>query len=147
VRGKFPENRILSHDLLEGSYGRSALVSDVQLFEDFPSRYSVDMQRRHRWIRGDWQIATWLLTAASRADVRRVNNPLTGLSRWKIFDNLRRSLVPLSLLLLLPIGWLIFPGHALGWSFAFIGLISLPSFLTVIAELGSKPREVPEKLH
>jgi hypothetical protein len=79
--------------------------------------------------------------------VRRVNNPLTGLSRWKIFDNLRRSLVPLSLLLLLPIGWLIFPGHALGWSFAFIGLIGLPSFLTVIAELGSKPREVPEKLH
>ena len=71
VGGRFPENRILSHDLLEGSYARSALVSDVQLFEEFPSRYRADIQRRHRWMRGDWQIASWLLPRVPGADVRR----------------------------------------------------------------------------
>ena len=59
--GRFPENRILSHDLLEGSYARCGLVSDVQLYEAYPVRYDADMKRRHRWIRGDWQIASWLL--------------------------------------------------------------------------------------
>jgi hypothetical protein len=102
--------------LLEGSYARSALVSDVQLFEDFPARYHADVRRRHRWIRGDWQIATWLLPRPPGPDVRRVSNPLTGLSRWKIFDNLRRSLVPASLLVLLILGWLLFPAHAAIWS-------------------------------
>ena len=60
LKGRFPENRILSHDLLEGSYARCGLLSDVQLYEAYPERYDVDMKRRHRWIRGDWQIATWL---------------------------------------------------------------------------------------
>ena len=59
--GRFPENRILSHDLLEGCYARSGLLSDVQLYEDYPARYSADVSRRHRWIRGDWQLAGWLL--------------------------------------------------------------------------------------
>ncbi len=73
----------MSHDLLEGSYARAALVSDVQLFEEFPSRYSADTRRRHRWMRGDWQIAAWLLPRLPGLDMRRVENPLTGLSRWK----------------------------------------------------------------
>ncbi|MEI9934590.1 MAG: hypothetical protein WDM71_06990 [Ferruginibacter sp.] len=60
LQNRFPENRILSHDLLEGSYARAALISDVQLYEDYPSDYKTDMQRRHRWIRGDWQIASWI---------------------------------------------------------------------------------------
>ena len=61
LKGRFPENRILSHDLLEGCYARAGLLSDVQLYEEYPSRYSADVSRRHRWIRGDWQIARWLL--------------------------------------------------------------------------------------
>ena len=96
LEGRFPENRILSHDLLEGCYARAGLLSDVQLYEEYPSRYSADVSRRHRWIRGDWQIAGWLLRARAQAKAQaRQQNPLSGLSHWKIFDNLRRSLAPL----------------------------------------------------
>jgi hypothetical protein len=129
VGGKFPENRILSHDLLEGSYARAGLVSDVQLFEEFPSRYSADTRRRHRWMRGDWQIAAWLLPRLPGLDVRRVQNPLTGLSRWKIFDNLRRSLVPFALVSLLLLGWLLFPVNAGAWGLLILAIIVVPSLL------------------
>jgi len=101
LKGRFPENRILSHDLLEGCHARAGLLSDVQLYEEYPSRYSADVSRRYRWIRGDWQIARWLLPAVPGPGGRRQKNPLSGLSRWKIFDNLRRSLVPSALTLLL----------------------------------------------
>ena len=76
-RHRFPENRILSHDLLEGCYARAGLLSDVQLYEEYPSRYSADVSRRHRWIRGDWQIAGWLLPARSRA--RRASSEQSAL--------------------------------------------------------------------
>ena len=101
LSGRFPENRILSQDLLEGCYARAGLLSDVQLYEEYPSRYSADVSRRHRWIRGDWQIARWLLPRVPGPSGRRQRNPLSGLSRWKIFDNLRSSLVPAALTLLL----------------------------------------------
>jgi cyclic beta-1,2-glucan synthetase len=109
MNGRFPENTILSHDLLEACHARSGLVSDVEFYEAHPSRYNVDMDRRHRWIRGDWQISQWLLPRVPGADARRIANPLSGLSRWKIFDNLRRSLVPVALLLLLLGNWLLVP--------------------------------------
>ena len=98
LKGRFPENRILSHDLIEGCYARAGLLSDVQLYEETPSRYSADVSRRHRWIRGDWQLLRWLLPGvpgARRAVGRKIRSPL--LSRWKILDNLRRSLVPAAL--------------------------------------------------
>ncbi|HEY4417514.1 MAG TPA: glucoamylase family protein [Verrucomicrobiae bacterium] len=147
VGGKFPENRILSHDLLEGSYARSALISDVQLFEEFPSCYSAEARRRHRWMRGDWQIATWLLPRLPGPDVRRVENPLTGLSRWKIFDNLRRSLVPSALVFLLALGWILFPWVANEWSGFILAIIVLPAFLAVLTELWLKPKDLPWSLH
>ena len=105
LKGRFPENRILSHDLLEGCYARAGLLSDVLLYEEYPSRYSADVSRRHRWIRGDWQIARWLLPGVPDLEGNRRKNPLSGVSRWKIFDNLRRSLVPAALTLLLLLGW------------------------------------------
>ena len=147
VGGKFPENRILSHDLLEGSYARSALVSDVQLFEEFPSCYRTDARRRHRWIRGDWQIATWLLPRLPGPDVRQVENPLTALSRWKIFDNLRRSLVAFAMLLLLSLGWILFPGSANSWGLLFLFIISLPLFLSMFGDLCLKSKDTPWRLH
>ena len=147
VGGKFPENRILSHDLLEGSYARSALISDVQLFEEFPSSYNVDARRRHRWMRGDWQIATWLLPRLPGPDARRLENPLTGLSRWKIFDNLRRSLVPFALFLLLTLGWILFPPTAGVWSFFILSIVALPSLLSIAAEIFLKPKDLPLGLH
>ena len=108
LKGRLPENRILSHDLLEGCYARSGLLSDVQLYEDHPSRYSADVSRRYRWIRGDWQIAPWLLSrvpADAASGKRGEVNPLSRLSQWKVFDNLRRSVVPATLTLLLLAGW------------------------------------------
>jgi cellobiose phosphorylase len=143
VGGKLPENRILSHDLLEGSYARSGLVTDVQLFEEFPARYTADTQRRHRWMRGDWQIAHWLLPRVPGSDVRRVANPISGLSRWKIFDNLRRSLVPIALAGLLILGWSALPEFSLWWSLFVVAVIFLPGLLMTLAEMLFKPRGVP----
>jgi hypothetical protein len=105
LTGHFPDNRILSHDLLEGCYARAGLLSDVQLYEEYPSCYSVDVSRRHRWIRGDWQLAGWLLPRVPGPGGMRQKNPLSGLSRWKLFDNLRRSLAPSALTVLLLLGW------------------------------------------
>jgi cyclic beta-1,2-glucan synthetase len=147
VGGRFPENRILSHDLLEGCYARSGLIADVLLFEEFPSRYTADTRRRHRWIRGDWQIATWLLPRVPGSDVRRMENPLTGLSRWKIFDNLRRSLVPAGLVGLLVYGWLAASVDSLAWTGFVLALIALPGALAAVAELVQKPRDLPPNVH
>ena len=105
LAGRFPENRILSHDLLEGCYARSGLLSDVELYEEYPSRYSADVSRRHRWIRGDWQIARWLLPRVPVEGAARHKNPLSWLSQWKILDNLRRSVAPRRLVALLFAGW------------------------------------------
>ena len=78
MNGRFPDNRILSHDLLEGCYARSGLLSDVELFEDYPATYAADTARRHRWIRGDWQIASWLLPRVPGAGGAAVPQPAVG---------------------------------------------------------------------
>ena len=109
LKGRFPENRILSHDLLEGCYVRSGLLSDVMLYEEYPPRYNADVSRRHRWIRGDWQLVRWLLPSVPGPDARLQKNPLSDLSQWKLFDNLRRSLLPAALTLLLLSGWTVSP--------------------------------------
>ena len=98
LNGRFPENRILSHDLLEGCYARAGLLSDVQLYDDYPASYSADVCRRHRWIRGDWQIAAWLFARVPGRGKALLANTLSMLSQWKILDNLRRSLVPAGLI-------------------------------------------------
>ena len=105
LKGRFPANRVLSHDLLEGCYARAGLLSDAELYEEFPARYSADVARRRRWIRGDWQLVGWLRRHVRGADGRREPNPLSMLSQWKLFDNLRRSLVPAALTCLLLLGW------------------------------------------
>jgi len=138
LKGRFPENRILSHDLLEGCYARAGLLSDVQLYEEYPSRYSADVSRRHRWIRGDWQIASWLLPRVPASGASRQRNPLSDLSQWKIFDNLRRSLAPLALTLLLLLGWTIL-SPAWFWTLVVIGIILIPPLIDSILDLFRKP--------
>ena len=162
---RFPENQILSHDLLEGCYARSGLVSDVHLYESFPSRYSADVSRRHRWIRGDWQIAGWLLPFVSvkyssegavhgldlpplphsrgsflhRSSSR---NPISVLGRWKILDNLRRSVVPCALTLLLLCGWLALPPAWL-WTVIVSGIVLIPALCMSLVALYRKPIDLP----
>ena len=138
LNGRFPENRILSHDLLEGCYARSGLLSDVLLYEEYPSSYRADVARRHRWIRGDWQIAQWLLSRVPGPDRHLQNNPLSGLSQWKIFDNLRRSLVPSALMLLLLMGWTVL-SQVRVWTLSVIGIIVIPPLFASILEMFKKP--------
>lgn len=148
--GRFPENRILSHDLLEGCYARAGLLSDVQLFEDYPARYSADVSRRYRWIRGDWQLAGWLRRrvpcACAGEPVHRQRNPLSALSQWKLVDNLRRSLVPAALMLVLVLGWLVLPSFGL-LTAAIVGMLLLPALCSCAFELLRKPDEVLFRQH
>ncbi|MEI9917792.1 MAG: glucoamylase family protein [Bacteroidota bacterium] len=138
---RFPDNRILSHDLLEGSYARSAFASDVQLYEEYPSRYDTDMERRHRWIRGDWQIARWIWPGVPGHSGRRQKNPISALSKWKIFDNLRRSFVPLALIFLLIAGWIVL-GNPWLWTLSVLLICLLPSILMSAWNAFHKPKEV-----
>lgn len=146
VNNRFPENRILSHDLLEGSYARSGFASDVQLYEEYPSRYDADISRRHRWVRGDWQIANWFLPWVPGAKKGYVHNPVSALSKWKIFDNLRRSLVPIALLLMLLLGWTVLP-HAWFWTTAVVMVMMLPSLVISVWNAVRKPKEIAIQKH
>jgi len=147
VDGRFPEDLILSHDLLESGYARSALVTDVDLIEDHPASYAIEASRRHRWIRGDWQLAGWLLPrvpgppGSNGQKTKRQPNSLTALSVWKIFDNLRRSLVSPSLFGLLAGGWLFGPGPTWFWTLLVAGVVLLPALLGAVIELIRKPEE------
>src|SRR5688572_4454960 len=123
LEGSVPENALLSHDLFEGLYARVALVSDVELVDEYPSSVLTHARRQHRWIRGDWQILLWLLPVVpSGRGLKRNTLPL--IARWKIFDNLRRSLLAPSLLALLVAGWTLFPGANWFWTAAVAGVLA-----------------------
>jgi cyclic beta-1,2-glucan synthetase len=134
LAGRIPDNRILSHDLLEGCIARSGLLSDSQLYEEYPPQYSADVRRRRRWIRGDWQLLGWLLPHLSSTFV------LSTLSRWKIFDNLLRSLNSTALLLLLLFGWLASVAPEF-WTIAVLVLLFFPALCVSILHLLRKPTD------
>jgi cyclic beta-1,2-glucan synthetase len=128
-----PENALLSHDLFEGLHARVALVTDVELVDDYPSSVLSHARRQHRWVRGDWQILFWLFPyVSSRRGLSRNTLPL--IARWKIFDNLRRSLVAPTLLAMLVAGWLVFPGRPWVWTLAAVG-VAASQLLPVVARL------------
>ena len=137
----FQENRILSHDLLEGCYTRSGLISDVLLYEENPSAYLTDVKRHHRWIRGDWQIGAWMLPFVTSGGGRLTRNKLSALSRWKIFDNLRRSLLPLSLTMVLILGWSVLQ-FSWFWTLAVTVIILLPVLTAAGWQLVNKPKDL-----
>ncbi|WP_243760378.1 glycoside hydrolase family 94 protein [Pseudomaricurvus hydrocarbonicus] len=143
---RFPENRILSHDLLEGCYARSGLLSDVHLYEEYPARYQTDVARQQRWIRGDWQIADWLLPRVPGFDGRRERNPLSWLSQWKVLDNLRRSLIPVVFMLLLLCGWFLF-SQPWFWTLVVVGVLLIPSLLACVVDGLRRPQEVLYSRH
>ena len=146
LEGRMPDNSILSHDLLEGCYSRAGLVSDVQLYEDYPSRYALDVKRRHRWIRGDWQLLPWLWPWLRRADGRGERNPLSLLSRGKLVDNLRRSLVPAAMTALLVLGWLLAP-DAMAWTSWVLAILLIPPLLASMVDLANRPPDLPLRAH
>jgi len=146
LKGRFPENLILSHDLLEGCHARSALVTDVQLYEEYPSGYLVDVNRRHRWIRGDWQIAKWLFPYVTGSGPERARNPISVLSKWKILDNLRRSIVPASTASLFLSGWLFFQPS---WFWPGVAMVfaGFPILLMSLVETIRKPKDIVIEAH
>ena len=129
LAGQVRENTLLSHDLFEGIYGRAALVTDIVLYEEYPARYLVYARRLRRWIRGDWQLLPWLFPIV-HTEKGMAPNRLSTINIWKVFDNLRRSLLPPTLLALLAAGWLFLPGSPLVWTL----VVLLPSALPIAAQ-------------
>jgi cyclic beta-1,2-glucan synthetase len=144
---RVPENSLLSHDLFESLFARAALTTDIELLDEYPASYEAYAKRLHRWTRGDWQIIRWILPRVSNAGGQKVRNPLPLIARWKILDNLRRSLVAPSVFLWLAAASTIFPGPALLWSmFVFIA-IAFPVYLHVTTGLLTHPRGIPWGSH
>ncbi|HEX3438629.1 MAG TPA: glucoamylase family protein [Pseudacidobacterium sp.] len=133
---RFPRNALLSHDLIEGAYARAGLATDIEVIDDYPSHYSAYTRRKHRWVRGDWQIVQWLFSRVPDESGHYVRNPISTISRWKIFDNLRRSLVEPLTMVLLVAGWLGLPGGPLYWTLVTLLLLFLPTFVQLIFSMG-----------
>ena len=135
TRGRFPEDALLSHDLIESAYARAALVTDVEVFDDYPTRYLTYTRRKHRWIRGDWQLVPWLLPRVRTADGSEAN-VLGVIQRWKVFDNLRRSTLEIAQLTLLLLGWMVLPGSPWLWTGVGLTAIAFPwAFNAVLAAI------------
>jgi hypothetical protein len=146
---RFPRNALLSHDLIEGAYARAGLVSDIEIIDDYPSHYSAYNRRKHRWLRGDWQIARWIFNRVPDESRRLVPNPISLVSKWKILDNLRRSLIEPATFLLLLSGWLFLPGGPRFWTFLTLALLFLPiyfrlAFTLIHAVITRKWFKLPE---
>jgi cyclic beta-1,2-glucan synthetase len=125
--GRVPENALLSHDLFEGLYARTALVTDIEVVDDYPSSVLAHARRQHRWVRGDWQILWWLFPfVPSRTGL--VRNRLPLISRWKILDNLRRSLMAPATVVALVLGWTALPGRPLVWTAAALAALAFPLY-------------------
>lgn len=130
-----PDNAVLSHDLLEGSYVRAGLVTDLELVDSYPTKYNSYMARHHRWIRGDWQLIPWLRPRVRNRSGSLIKNPLSSISIWKITDNLRRSLFMPSVLLLLLLGFSILPGNGNVWAGFAVLSIGMPLILNFVDQL------------
>lgn len=147
VSARFPDNRILSHDLIEGCHARCGFLGDVELLEDHPEHYLADASRRRRWARGDWQIARWLLPRVPGPDNTRRPNPLEMLARWMILDNLRRTLVPVAMLMALLLGWFGAPKTALSWTAMLVIVFLLPDCFRSMRVLFVKPGHLRWSTH
>src|SRR6185369_16899993 len=129
LAGRVPENTLLSHDLFESLFARAALVTDIELFEDFPARYEVAAARQHRWARGDWQLLPWLIRGAAGIGSSRARIPTIG--RWKMLDNLRRTLSAPGAYLTLVLGWTLPAGAPMVWTKLVLLCVAVPALVPV----------------
>jgi cyclic beta-1,2-glucan synthetase len=141
LQDKIPENHLLSHDLFEALQGACGLVTDIVLFEDYPPHYLAYTDRLHRWVRGDWQLLPWLKKWAPRRTDGKSRNTLSFIDRWRIFDNLRRSLIAPASLVLLVGGWLFLPGSAIVWTLFALAPYLMPIVMNFISELRRTARD------
>lgn len=129
--GRFPENALLSHDLIEGNFARAGLATGIIVYDDYPTRYAAHTHRRHRWIRGDWQLLPWLARRVPTVEGAGPNR-LSLVSRWKIIDNLRRSTVEIAQLALILAGWLVLAGTPIRWTLLGLGAIAAPWVVSLL---------------
>ena len=141
LKGTFPENLILSHDLIEGCHIRCGLINDLELFDDNPSNYIDDAKRHHRWTRGDWQIIGWLFNKVRNEQGVKVKNQVNTIGRWKIFDNLRRSVLSLALMVILFVGFSSLTWFHPAW-FLLVALVAVasPIVFFILGQITSLPR-------
>ena len=146
MAGKAPENILLSHDLFEGIFARSALATDIELFDEFPSHYEAAAARQYRWARGDWQLLKWIIGGrAGSMDGRKVKIPVIG--RWKMLDNLRRSLLAPCLFLTLLTGWLM-PGISPWlWTRFVLAMIAFPALIPFLAGINARLEGISKRSH
>ena len=140
TEGRFPENTLLSHDLIEGNYARAGLATDVIVYDDYPSSYLAYTRRKHRWIRGDWQLLPWLGPTVPCTGGTEPNR-LSLLSRWKVLDNMRRSTVELAQLAFLLAGWTVLPGSSVHWTLLALGAIVAPWVTALVLALVRPPHD------
>lgn len=148
LAGRAPESTLLSHDLFEGVFARAGLASDIEVVEEFPARYDVGALRHHRWARGDWQLLPWLVgcgPAAANGDRRRRAAPPIG--RWKMADNLRRTLTAPAAVLALTVGWTLPMQAGLWWTAFILATIIAPTLIPVIAAIPPRRPEVTFASH
>ncbi len=137
---RIPENTVLSHDLVEGTFARAGLATDIEVFEEFPARYDVAVARQHRWARGDWQLLPWVIGSGRDRSRNPARKQIPVLGRWKMMDNLRRTLSPPAAFLALLAGWILPELPAKLWSVFVVGMITLPHFLPFL--VGILPRRL-----
>lgn len=142
LENRVPENSLLSHDLFEGCFARVALATDIEIFDDFPSRYDVYAKRLYRWVRGDWQLLPWIFHRVPDAQRVKCTSPISKLGRWKLADNLRRSLVAPSCFLFICFALAALPLSPFRWLIFVVLVIAFPVFGSVLNALINPPRDV-----
>jgi len=147
LHGRVPDNTMLSHDLFEGVFARSGLVSDIEVVEEFPARYDVAAARLHRWARGDWQLLPWLLGRVKERATQRNPSAVPAIGVWKMFDNLRRTLSAPAALVALLAGWTLPLPAALVWTSFVLLTVALPTILPVIAAVVPRHAGITTRSH
>ena len=143
--GRVPENALLSHDLFEGIFARTGLVTDIELFEEFPSDYEVAAARQHRWARGDWQLLPWIVRGGAGAGAHRSGIP--PIDQWKMVDNLRRTLSAPAAWLTLVAGWMLPHRLPLVWTTFVLAAIAVPALLPAFAEVIPRRSGISKRTH
>ncbi|MFT8807238.1 GH36-type glycosyl hydrolase domain-containing protein [Gluconobacter sp.] len=136
LAGRVPEGTLLSHDLFEGVFARTGLVTDIEVIEEYPTDYLVSVTRLNRWVRGDWQLLPWIFSWMGHFPTIRIKTrPLTGIARWKMLDNLRRSLSAPMAVAALFAGWFLGLHNAVVWSFCIVSTLAIPAALPLLVDM------------